>query len=148
MDNGAQSSASLSASRYTVWLLRLIGVSTCLAFFPMFFRWQWMAGIHGWLGLGELPHVPVVEYLARSLSALYFAHGCLVLVVSTDVVRYRPIALVVAGLNVFLGGMFVVIDSWSGLPWWWIAGEGPPILAIGCALLWCLRAAAPASDEN
>ena len=33
--------------------------------------------IHQQMGLGELPHVPIVGYLTRSISALYALHGAL-----------------------------------------------------------------------
>lgn len=33
--------------------------------------YEWMNVIHRQAGLGELPHVPIVGYLTRSISALY-----------------------------------------------------------------------------
>jgi hypothetical protein len=56
-----------------------------------------MAATHRWLGLGEMPTGPVVEYLARSLSAFYAVMGALCLVVAADLERYRPLVR-------FLGG--------------------------------------------
>jgi hypothetical protein len=58
-------------------------------FMPM----SWMAATHRWLGLGEMPAGPIVEYLARSQSAFYALVGVLCLVMASDLDRYRPLVL-------------------------------------------------------
>lgn len=121
--------------RTATWLLRFIGGSVCLALVPMFFPLTWMAAIHEWLGLGETPQAPIFEYLTRSLSAMYFAHGCFVLMISTDVVRYRPLVHLVGILNLFLGVALLTIDLVSPMPMIWTAIEGIPIAAIGAVVL-------------
>lgn len=121
-------------------LLRLAGVSTVTAFFAVLLPPAWMAATHEWLGLGEFPRAPVLDYLARSAAALYGFHGVLVLLVSTDPERYRPFVWYVAFVNITFGVMLVAIDLYAGMPWWWTAGEGPLVIAFGLALVFLNRA--------
>ena len=67
-----------------VILLRFVGVGALFALVAVFMPFSWMAATHRWLGLGEMPTGPVVEYLARSLSAFYAVMGALCLVVAAD----------------------------------------------------------------
>ena len=90
-----------------------------------------MASTHRWLGLGEFPRTPLVDYLARSVAAMYGFHGALLFVISTDVVRYGPLVWYVAAMNVVFGFMLLAIDLHAGLPAYWIAFEGPPVVVIG-----------------
>jgi hypothetical protein len=120
--------------RMLVVLLRIAGVVTLAAFPAMLLPVDWMASTHATLGLGELPRLPVVDYLARSIAALYGFHGVLVLLVSTDPIRYRPIVWFIAGMNITFGLMLVAIDLHAGLPVYWTALEGPPITAFGIAI--------------
>ena len=46
----------------------LLGIGSLFALVPVVMPWSWMAATHRWLGLGEMPSGPIVEYLARSLS--------------------------------------------------------------------------------
>jgi hypothetical protein len=46
-----------------------------------------------------MPTGPVVEYLARSLSAFYALMGALCLVLTTDLERYRPLVRFLASLT-------------------------------------------------
>ncbi len=57
---------------------------------------SWMDATHQWLGMGELPRLPVVEYLARITSALYMLVGALMLLSSADLDRYRQIIAALA----------------------------------------------------
>lgn len=94
-----------------------------------------MESLHEWLGLGEIPEQPIFEYLARSTSGMYFAHGVLVLAASTDVRRFLPLIWAISGLNVFLGATLLVTDLLAPMPWYWTIFEGPPIVAMGAILL-------------
>ena len=51
-----------------VLLLRIVGGPAVFALVAVVMPTSWMAATHRWLGLGEMPTGPVVEYLARSLS--------------------------------------------------------------------------------
>jgi hypothetical protein len=92
-----------SPERILVWLLRLSGAMTLTALGAVFMPYEWMNLIHQRLGMGELPPIPIVGYLTRSVSALYALHGALLLFVSFDVPRYLPIVQ-------FLGWAGVVLD--------------------------------------
>ena len=63
--------------RILVWLLRLGGAVMLTALGAVVMPFDWMNSIHRQVGLGELPHVPIVGYLTRSISALYTLHGAL-----------------------------------------------------------------------
>ncbi len=120
-------------------LLRFAGGITLCAFLAMVMPTAWMQDIHRGLGLGELASDAITEYLTRSLSALYGFHGGLLLVLSTNVRRFRTIVGYVAVMNILLGVCLLGIDLSAGLPTWWILGEGPPIVVFGAGLLWLLR---------
>lgn len=117
------------------WLLRLIGGAICFSCLAVLTPLAWLQDIHEWLGLGEPPHQPVFEYLARTLSAMYFAHGVMVLAVSTDVHRYQPLVRIIGLLNLMLGIAFLVVGCVAGMPGWWICIEGPPIFLVGLVVL-------------
>lgn len=107
---------------------------TATAFLAIFLPVDWMAATHQWLGLGEFPRAPIVDYLARSIAALYGFHGVLLLIVSGDPVRYRTIVSYVAAMNVLFGLIVLAIDLYAGLPMMWTLLEGPPITAFGIAI--------------
>src|SRR5690349_9468991 len=92
------------ADKAMVLLLRFVGVGAMLALLAVFMPSSWMAATHRWLGLGEMPTGPVVEYLARSLSACYAVIGALCLVLAADLERYRPLAR-------FLGVAFALVSA-------------------------------------
>jgi hypothetical protein len=121
-----------------VFLLRLSGSFTSLAFLAMLLPVDWMDAVHRTVGLGELPRAPVVDYLARSVAALYGFHGALVLLVSTNPVKYRAIVWFIAILNIVFGAMIVVIDLHAGMPMFWTLFEGPSLIVFGMVIAWLL----------
>ena len=123
-------------------LLRFGALMTGLAFLTVPLPVESMVSTHRWLGLGDLPRVPIVEYLARSVAAFYGFHGVLLFVLSTDVARYAPIITYIAVMNALLGLMLVAIDVHANLPVWWIVSEGPPVFLTGIGLGLLNRAAA------
>ena len=125
--------------RLLVFLLRLGGVVTIAAFPAMLLPTDWMDAMHRWLGLGELPRAPVVEYLTRSVAALYGFHGVLLLIVARDPVRHRPIVRYLGVMNIVFGVLLILIDVHAGLPIFWTLAEGPPLVAIGAAVLYLSR---------
>src|SRR5512134_2246217 len=96
-------------ARVLVWLLRFAGCMTATAFLAILLPVDWMAATHQWLGLGAFPRAPIVDYLARSIAALYGFHGVLLLIVSGDPVRYRTIVSYVAAMNVLFGLIVLAI---------------------------------------
>ena len=131
-----------------VLLLRCGAVLTGSAFLAVFLPVDSMASTHRWLGLGEFPRTPIVDYLARSVAAFYGFHGVLLFVISTDVVRYRPLVWYVAAMNVVFGVMLLAIDIHAGLPAYWTAFEGPPVVVIGMLVAYFNRRSVPAADVS
>jgi hypothetical protein len=82
-----------------------------------------------------LPSAPVVEYLARTLSAFYAMFGALCLLVATDLERYRPVAWFLGAAQVVMGIVFIGVDLAAGMPTWWIAYEGPSEVVIGAVMM-------------
>lgn len=120
--------------RLLVILLRLAGTITVMAFLAMFLPVEWMVSTHRWLGLGEFPRMPVVDYLARSVAALYGFHGALLLLISRDPIKHLTIVRFVACMNVLFGLMIIAIDVHAGMPLLWTLMEGPPIIAFGVVI--------------
>jgi hypothetical protein len=129
----------LSQQRFLVIFLRLFGGVTVLAFLAMLLPVEWMAATHRWLGLGEFPRAPIVDYLARSVSALYGFHGVLVLLVARDPVRYRGVVRYLGWMYILSGVIAIAIDIYAPLPWWWTAVEGPSTLVSGVVILYLMR---------
>jgi hypothetical protein len=118
-------------------LLRFVGVGALFALVAVFMPSSWMAATHRWLRLGEMPTGPVVEYLARSLSAFYAIMGALCLVLATDLERYRPLVRFLGVAFALMSVVFLGVDLPAGMPWWWSASEGPGGVVFG-ALLFAL----------
>ena len=116
-----------------VWLLRFSAAVLLLAFPAVFLPSDWMAATHRALGMGELPRMPVVDYLARSIAALYGFHGVLVLIVSRDVVRYAPIVRYIAAMDIVFGLTMIGIDLQAGMPAMWTMIEGPSLVGHRCS---------------
>src|SRR5215831_2229080 len=107
------------SDRVLVILLRFVGVGSLFALVAVFMPVSWMAATHCWLGLGEMPTGPVVEYLARSLSAFYALMGALCLVLTTDLERYRPLVRFLGAVFALMSVVLLGVDLAAGMPWWW-----------------------------
>ncbi len=127
------------ADKVLAFLLRFLGVSALFALVAVLMPFSWMAATHRWLGLGEMPAAPVVEYLARSLSAFYALFGALCLVVASDLQRYRPLVRFLGEALAVMGLVALGIDLAAGLPWWWSAFEGPLGIGLGALLYFLAR---------
>jgi hypothetical protein len=121
------------ADRALVVLLRILGVTTLLALAAVFLPYSWMAAIHSWLGMGEMPATPLLEYLARTISAFYAFFGALCLLAAADLDRYRPLVRFLGVSLAVMGIVFLGVDLVAGMPGWWTACEGLPGL-MGVAL--------------
>ena len=106
------------------WLLRAIGVLDLAALAAVFMPAAWHDHLHAGVGLGALPHSPVVLYLARSASALYAVYGALLVFLSSDVVRYLPVIRFLVRIALIHAAVLVGIDINAGLPAWWAIAEG------------------------
>jgi hypothetical protein len=127
------------ADRHLALALRVCGGVTLLALPCAVMPRSWMEATHAVLGLGEMPSGPIVDYLARSMSLLYAFFGVLALVLASDVRRYRPLIETVAILSILLGPAFLAVDLSAGLPWHWVLGDGPVVVAIGVGLWYLVR---------
>jgi hypothetical protein len=88
------------------------------------------------MDLGQLPDMPIVGYLTRSLSALYAFHGALVFFVSLDVRRYLPVIKCLFVLAILFGAGMFILDLAVGMPRQWAHCEGPSIIILSCIALW------------
>ncbi|MFA6563338.1 MAG: hypothetical protein WCV00_15620 [Verrucomicrobiia bacterium] len=115
--------------------LRIYGTVAGLAIFAVFMPRAWMAATHEMIGLGKLPDGAIVDYLARSVSALYAFHGGLLWILARDVRRYATIIAYVAAAGIAFSVFILALDVSLGLPVWWILGEGPSVFVISLVVL-------------
>lgn len=120
------------------WLklvLRIFGGVSVLAAFPMVMPWPWMGVVHEWLGMGPLPNKPIVEYLARSTSALCALYGAFLLVLATDVRRYAPVIRFQAFAMMALTAIGATLGLRGGMPAWWMIGDATSVWLFCIAML-------------
>ena len=133
---------------YVAWVLRVVGVLAMLAIVAVFMPLSWMASVHESIGMGKMPEGPIVEYLARSLSALYALLGCWIFYLSGRV----PEQLGFVRLFGCLLAVFGVVLGWVGLqssmPVTWVLLEGPPAILLGLWILYCCRDNGPDASSG
>ena len=122
--------------RILVWLLRISGVIMLSALGAVVMPYDWMNVIHQQQGLGELPHIPIVGYLTRSISALYSLHGTLLVFIASDLRRYLPVVRFLALAGGVFGAMMLAVDFGVGMPLPWTIGEGPWIIVLSGVIFW------------
>ncbi len=120
------------------WLLRGLGTVDLLAVVVVFLPGEMILASHRLTGLGSLPDAPLVGYLIRTSSALYGLHGALILFLSFDVPRYRPVIRLLGWLAMVHGALNLFIGAVVGMPLWWRCVEGPTFAAAGIALIFLL----------
>ena len=128
----------MTADRYRrilVVVRRAGGGGACLAAFAIFLPTAWVAAIHRWVGLGELPDASVTQYLARSVSAFYALIGGLTLLASLVVQRSGPVTTYWAIATMVLGVVMIGVDAMAKMPTYWTLGHGPPGFVIGLVIL-------------
>jgi hypothetical protein len=125
--------------RALVVLLRVSGGVMLLALFAIVLPTEWMAATHRWLGLGEFPASPLVDYLTRSASALYAMYGGLLLVLARDVRRFASVIVYLAVTGLAFGVVMIGVDFAAGMPRYWSVGEGPLVLVLSAVILWLAR---------
>ena len=116
-------------------VLRLNGVITSMAIVAVFMPLDWMNDTHRYLGMGEAPKAAIFEYVARTVSFLYFVHGALCLLLSTDVRRFGPIITYVAVIELIFAGLVLWIDAKARMPVAWTLTEAPAIILISATTL-------------
>jgi hypothetical protein len=126
----------MTTERLLFWLVRVNAGVILLAAPCALLPFAWMDAIHREaFGLGALPDIPMTQYMARSLCLAYALHGAVILSVTFDWARYRPLVPLLARLHIGFGCAMLVVDWQSGLPWWWMLAEGPTIIGFGLLIL-------------
>lgn len=141
------SPALFASERVLLLFLRGIGAITLLAFAAAVMPSSWMIEIADELQVGPLPDVPLTFYLARNLSVLYGFVGVAMLVIASDLTRYRPLVRYLWMGTLLLGGFQLIVDAMAGMPWWWTLGESGSTIAGG-TLLWWLDSRTPRSQAH
>ena len=129
--------------RALILLLRVSGGVMLLALFAIVLPTQWMAATHRWLGLGEFPASPLVDYLTRSASALYAIYGGLLVLLARDVRRFAPVIVYLAVTGLAFGVIMIGVDFAAGMPRYWSVGEGPLVLVLSAVIFWLARSIQP-----
>ncbi len=121
------------------WLLvylRLVGGITLLAFAAAVMPESSMIEIAGWLGIDPFPVAPLTFYLARNLAVLYGFVGVGLLVIASNLDRYRELVGYLAIGTMLFGVCQLIVNAQSGLPWWWTLGEGGSTIFGGALMRW------------
>ena len=124
---------------YLIRVLQAVGSLSLLAFVASVMPTQWIVEAGQWLGFDPFPDSPLTFYLARNLSLLYGYIGVLLLIVSWDLERYRPLVWYIAVGTMSFGLLQLVVDSMSSMPRWWTVAESVSTF-LGGVLLFFLGA--------
>ena len=117
------------------WLLIANGVMTLLALPAVFFPTSVMDMFHRRLELGPLPEGPIVQYLARSASALYASFGSLTLLIAWDLRRFAPLVTWWGITAIVFGVILFWIDINAPMPAHWTWSEAPYTVITGTLVL-------------
>jgi len=112
-----------------------------LAIVAVFMPLSWMASVHEFLGLRKMPEGPIVEYIARSLSALYALLGCWIFYLSGRVPTQLGFVRLFGVLFTIFGMVLWWIGVKSAMPITWVLLEGPPAILLGLWIIYCCRGA-------
>lgn len=129
----------VNAERLLKFLLRATGIAMILGAGGVLMPRSWMAATHEWLGLGEFPDGVIVDYLARSLSALYAMGGGLVVLVAGDVRRHARVITYLAVIGIVFAVAISIINFLIGLPNYWTVGEFLSLFPLCVVVLVLLR---------
>ena len=121
------------------WILRVVGILAMLAIVAAFMPLSWMASVHESIGLGKMPDGPIVEYLARSLTAIYALLGCWIFYSSGRVSAQLGFVRLFGALFAVFGVVLWWVGFKSGLPIAWVLLEGPPSILLGLWIVYCCR---------
>ncbi|MFM7151993.1 MAG: hypothetical protein ACKO23_19370, partial [Gemmataceae bacterium] len=109
--------------RQLKYVLRLEAVLLGCALPAVFFPHSWMSSVHESLGMGPLPGGPIMDYLTRSLSLLYFALAPLIWIMAGDPARYLPLLRWLGWGGVLFSVLLLGIDLQAGMPLPWTVSE-------------------------
>ena len=111
-------------------ILRLSGLLLITAFIAAVLSYETMARIHEQIGLGNFPKMPILDYLARSVSFFYGMHGVVILYISFNLMRYLQFLKLFCYLGFAFGIAIFFIDITAPMPTYWSFGEGPFIMSL------------------
>jgi hypothetical protein len=127
----------MMTERLLCWFLRATASVLIAAAVAVVLPTAAMDAIHEWLGFGSFPRGPIVEYLARSVSALYACLGACCWYVSGDVRRYVPLLRFSVPVAFAFAAMLIAIDVAAEMPTLWTVMEGI-YLPVWTLVLWGL----------
>jgi hypothetical protein len=122
----------MTPERCLAWFLRITALTLLSAALAVVFPHAWMDAVHRWLGLGELPELPMVGYLTRSISALYAAIGIFTWHIAGDIRRHLPLLRFSVPVTMGFAAVLIAIDVVSEMPWIWTFVEAAFLVS------WCL----------
>ena len=125
----------IAPERALALLLRVAGVGMLAAVGAVFMPFSWMVASHHAVGMGELPDIPVVHYLTRTVSALYVLPGALCVLVSFDVQGHRSVIRLLGWFFTVFGAWLIPLNAVIGMPLLWTLTEGPSTIVFGVLLL-------------
>jgi hypothetical protein len=99
----------------------------------------WMASIYEMMGLGVFPDVALMQYMTRSLSALYAMFGASYWYMSRDVRRYLPLLRFSVPATALFTAAVILLDIWIPMPPSWTLGEAASLIAWTAALWWLVQ---------
>jgi hypothetical protein len=120
-------------------LLRLWGAPPLLAIVAFVMPHSWMAAVHAWLGMSQLPDKPILDYLARYASAFSVFYGVLLFVLASDVYHYARLITVQAVMIMAFSAAGAVFGLRAGMPTWWMATDVASCWLACGAMLWLQR---------
>ena len=127
------------SARYLLFYLRFVGVFALLAFAAALMPGNWMVEIAGWMDIKPFPEAPLTFYLARNLSLMYGFLGVFLLLIASDLPRYRRLVRRMAVCAVSFAVLQGVVNAMAGMPAMWTYGESGWNL-LGGGLMWWLEA--------
>jgi hypothetical protein len=125
----------MNTLRLQAWVLGLVGFVELFAFPAAVMPVSWMQAGHEWLGTGPMPTDPVFEAVMRQVSFSYGLHGVGLLLIASDVARYRPLVILSALGYLAFGIVFLFIDTGLGMPALWVVGNNGSAMLVGALLL-------------
>lgn len=120
-------------------ILRASGILLVTAFIAVFLPYEMMDKIHQQMGLGHLPQVPILDYLARSVSLFYGIHGVIVLYVSFNLMKYLQFLKLLCYLGLVFGVAMIMIDFNAAMPASWSFAEGPLIISLNLVIYFLVK---------
>jgi hypothetical protein len=127
------------SARYLIFYLRFVGVAALLAFAAALMPGSWMVEIAEWMDIEPFPDAPLTFYLARNLSLMYGFLGVFLMLIASDLPRYRPLVRWMAVSAVSFAVLQGVVNAMAGMPAMWTYGESGWNL-LGGGLMWWLQA--------